>query len=118
VVEERQRLARLQRLQPERYLAQLNRHRVHVHTVHAAADHVAQGVARRLGRRLVVAGARRRRRFARRCAAAIRKWPLPQAGSQTLRRRDRLGRIGLAAASASTGSSAESSRHWDQARRV
>ena len=45
------------RLHPQGDLAQLDRHRVDVHAVDAVADHVAQGGADHLGRRLVVAGA-------------------------------------------------------------
>ena len=73
----------LQGLHPEADLAQLDGHRVDVDAVDATADHVAHGLADRSP-----ATARRRRcaRPARclaiRSAAAIRKWPLPQAGSQ------------------------------------
>ena len=56
-VQEAQRLARLQRLQPQAHLAQLHRHRVEVHAVDAAPDHVAHCRAGGLGRWLLVAGA-------------------------------------------------------------
>ena len=44
VVEEGERLAGFQRFEPQAHAAQLGGHRVDVHAVEAAADHVAQGV--------------------------------------------------------------------------
>ena len=42
MIEKRQRLARLQRLQPQIHPAQLRRHRIQVHPVQTAPDHLAQ----------------------------------------------------------------------------
>ena len=56
-VEEGERPAGLERLQPELDLAELDRHRVDVDAVEAAGDDVAQRVPGRLGRGLLVAGA-------------------------------------------------------------
>jgi len=55
-VEEGEGPAGVEGLQPQRHLAQLDRHRVHVHPVEAAGDDVAQGGAKRLGRGLLLAG--------------------------------------------------------------
>ena len=57
VVEERERLARLQGLHPEADLAELDRHRVQVDAVDAPADDVPLGMLDRGQARLVVAGA-------------------------------------------------------------
>ena len=56
MVEEGERLARLQRLQPQAHAAELGRHRVHVHAVQAAADDVAQRMLIEVRRRLALAG--------------------------------------------------------------
>ena len=110
-VEKAERLARLDRLDPERDLRQLDRHRVAVDAVKAGARDIAQRVTVICGRCDASACARRATRVAIRRAAASRKWPEPQAGSMTRNAQAALlqGRPTSASTRSSTGSSALSS---------
>src|SRR5439155_17666400 len=53
VLQEREWLAWFQRLHPEGDLAELDGHRIHIDAVDAVANHVAEGLALGLGRRLL-----------------------------------------------------------------
>ena len=84
LVEEGQRLAGLQCFQPQRHLGQFGGHRVDVDAVDAAADdsRSAAWTTASGGSASPVSSAATR--LAMRRAAATRKWPEPQAGSQTV----------------------------------
>ena len=127
-VEEAQRLARLQGLQPQRDLGQFDGHRVEVDAVDAAGDDLAQGGAYRVERsapgcargpprRAWRCGGRRRpgsgrsRRPGRRRSAPAARGRSPRTGRA---RPPRWRPLAALLASSSTGSSAESSRQLDQ----
>ena len=112
-IEEAERLAWLDRLEPEADLAQLDRHWVDVDRVDAVADDVAEGGRDRRRGGLLVPGADAGQALRDPVGGRDEEVPGARAGSTTDRLEDRplgLVLIGLSAASARTGSRAESSR--------
>ena len=110
VVEERERLARLQGLHPEADLAQLDRHRVEVHAVDATADDVALGVLDRAQARLVVARAEPGQLLGHPLGRGDQEVAAAAGRVADLQVEQGLFGLRLARASRTTGSRAESSR--------
>ena len=82
-VEEAERKAGVDRLDPERDLGQFHRHRVAVHPVQAARGPHRAGRGGSRPPKRAPSARMRASRVAMRRAAASRKWPEPQAGSMT-----------------------------------